>query len=277
MIIDMIKDLSHCLLVSDIDGTLNNKLRRTPVKNTEAIRRFTKEKGGIFTLASARCVPSLYTHYRNLPDVKTPAIVMNGAGIYDFTKEKYLWYNSIPEGCAAAIQKALDRFPSLEVAVFTDNGVYLVKPKISSKVMMLIDKLEHKRCRTVSEVPKGNWGKVIFFCNPFNKKKILSFLRAEKPEGASYIDTSVASFDLVNETTNKGNAVKVLASLIGIEEDNIFAIGDYFNDYDMLKAVAHPACCAQAPEELHAICEFHACHCNKGAVADFISYIEKNY
>lgn len=231
----------------------------------------------MFTLASARCVPSLYTHYKNLPDVKTPAIVMNGAGIYDFTVQEYLWYNSIPEGCEAAIQKALDSFPLLEVAVFTADGVYLVKPKISSFVMMFIDKLDYKCCTSMSEVPKGNWGKVIFFCTPWNKKKILSFLKSEKPEGARYIDTTAVSFDLVNETTNKGNAVKVLASMLGIDESNIFAIGDYFNDYDMLKTVAHPACCAQAPKAIHEICEFHACHCNKGAVADFISYIEKTY
>lgn len=273
----MKKDLSHFLLVSDIDGTLNNKLRFTPKVNTEAIRRFTKEEGGTFTLASARGVPSLYTHYKNLPDVKTPAIVLNGAGIYDFTKQKYLWYNSIPEGCESIIQKALDKFPSLELAIFTDGYTYLVRPGISSRVMMLIDKLEYKYCDSLSQVPKGNWGKVIFFCTPWNKKKIKSLILSENHEGIRLIDTTAVSFDVVNKSTNKGNAVKVLAGMLGFDEKNIGAIGDYFNDYDMLKTVAHPACCAQAPKELHEITEFHACHCNKGAVADFIAYIEKNY
>ena len=272
----MKKDLSKFLLVSDIDGTLNNKLRRTPEVNTEAIRRFTKDEGGIFTLASARSVPSLYTHYKNLPDVKTPAIVLNGAGIYSFTEKRYLWYNSIPVGNEGIIAKALDKFPSLELAIFTEKDIYLVRPKICSRIMMLIDKLEHKVCRSLDEVPEGNWGKVIFFCMPWSRDKIKDFLLSEKTEGARYMDTTAASFDLLNESTNKGNAVKVLAEMLGVDEENICAIGDYFNDYDMLRTVAHPACCAQAPKELHEICEFHACHCNKGAVADFISYIEKN-
>lgn len=272
----MKKDYSNFLIVSDIDGTLNNKLRSTPKKNLEAVRRFTKDEGGIFTLASARSVPSLYTHYKKL-GVKTPAIVLNGAGIYCFTQEKYLWYNPIPTGNEEAIQQALDRFKSLELAIFTNEAIYLVKPKISSRIMMLIDRLEHKKCKSLAEVPKGNWGKVIFFCMPWSKEKIKEFLFSNKPEGARYIDTSIASFDLVNETTNKGTAIKELAGILGISEENIGAIGDYFNDYDMLKTVAHPACCAQAPEELHEICEFHACHCNNGAVADFISYIEEKY
>lgn len=271
------KNLSHFLLVSDIDGTLNNKFRRTPKVNLEAIRRFTKQEGGHFTLASARCVKSLYTYYKKLPDKSTPAIVLNGAGIYDFSSEQMLWFNSIPEKCDDIIQKALEKFPSLEIAVFTDKEVYLVRSRLSGRVMMLIDSLEHKRCASLSEVPRQGRGKIIFFCMPWNKKKIKDFMLSQKCEGVRYIDTSVASFDLVNETTHKGTAIKELAGLLGIKDENIGAIGDYFNDYDMLKSVAHPACCAQAPKELHEICEFHACHCNKGAVADFISYIEKTY
>lgn len=273
----MKKDLSHFLLVSDIDGTLNNKLRKMPKVNLDAIRRFTNEEGGHFTLASARCTPSLYTHFKKLPDKSIPAIVLNGAGIYDFSKNKMIWYNSIPEGSEALIQKALDKFPSLEIAIFTSDTVYLVKPKIASRVMMLIDSLEHTCCKSLAEVPKGNWGKVIFFCTPWSKVKIKNLLLSGKNEGVRYIDTTAASFDLVNETTNKGNAVRVLAEMLDIKPENIGAIGDYFNDYDMLKTVAHPACPSQAPKEIHAICEFHASHCNNGAVADFISYIEENY
>ncbi len=273
----MKKDLSHFLIVSDIDGTLNNKFRTTPKVNLEAIRRFTKEECGHFTLASARCVESLYTHYKKLPDQNTPAIVLNGAGIYDFSKRKMLWYNSIPTEAKTLIQKALDEFSGLEIAIFTPDKIYLVRPKISSRFMMRLDGLEHTECKCLNDVPEGNWGKIIFFCMPWNKSKIKAFMISQNQRGVRYIDTSVASFDLVNETTHKGTSIKVLADMLGIDEKNIGAIGDYFNDYDMLRSVAHPACCAQAPKELHDICEFHACHCNKGAVADFISYIEKTY
>lgn len=270
------KDLSHFLLVSDIDGTLNNKLRKTPEVNLDAISRFC-QSGGHFTLASARCTNSLYTYYKNLPDQSTPAIVLNGAGIYDFSKEKMLWYNSIPTCAKKLVQSALDKFPTLEIAIFTPDKIYLVRPRISSRFMMLLDSLEHISCKALDEVPEGSWGKVIFFCMPWNKNKIKEYMLSSSAEGVRYIDTSIASFDLVNESTHKGTAIKALCEILGIDENNVGAIGDYFNDYDMLKSVAHPACPAQAPREIQDICEYHACHCNKGAVADFISYIEKNY
>ncbi len=41
------------LVVSDIDGTLNNKIRRLPKRNYDAIKEFT-EKGGNFTLSAGK-------------------------------------------------------------------------------------------------------------------------------------------------------------------------------------------------------------------------------
>ena len=88
--------------------------------------------------------------------------------------------------------------------------------------------------------------------------------------------TSPFTLEVVNKGVNKGVAVLKLASLINIDIKNTAAIGDYYNDVDMLKAVTHPAACGQAPDEIKALAEYVACHCNKGAVADFINYLEKN-
>lgn len=271
------KNYSHWLVVSDIDGTLNNKARRTPEVNTRAIDRFVHTLDGNFTLGSARNVQSLAPHYKGLPDVRTPAIVLNGAGIYDFTKEEMIWFNPVPESGAEVVKKALEKFSFLEIGVFTDDMIYLIRPRILSPVMMRLDNLTHKRVKSVEDVPKGKWGKVIFFCLPWQKEKIRSFVLSVSDSSLRYIDTTAASFDMVDRNTNKGTAVLALAAILGVKEENTGAIGDYYNDLDMLRTVKHPACCKQAPEELHEICEFHACHCNEGAVADFLSYIEKTY
>lgn len=271
------KKYSDWLVVSDIDGTLNNKLRRTPKINTMAIDSFVHELGGNFTLASARNLQSLTRHYKNLPDVRTPAIILNGAGIYDFTKEEMVWFNPIPESCVEVIDKALNKFSQLEIGIFTDDMIYLVRSRLMSRIMMWLDSLSNRKCCSLDEVPKGKWGKVIFFCYPWMKKEIRDYVVSVSGSELKYIDTTPFSFDLVAPTTNKGYAVSVLAEMLGVPKENVGAIGDYYNDLDMLRTVSHPACCKQAPEELHEVCEYHACHCNDGAVADFLGYIEKNY
>lgn len=271
------KDYSDWLVVSDIDGTLNNKLRRTPKINTKAIDSFVHELKGNFTLASARSVPSMRPHYLNLPNVKTPAIILNGAGIYDYQKEEMVWFNPIKESSVELIREAMKKFRFLEIGVFASNMIYLVRPRIMSEVMMLIDRLPFKRLRTIDEVPKGNWGKIICFCPLGQTKIVKKFFAQRLGEDHYLIDTGPISFDLVDRNTNKGYAVHVLSDMMGIERDKISAIGDYYNDWDMLKSVSHPACAGQAPDDIKEICEFKACHCNKGAVADLIEYIKKTY
>lgn len=271
------KNFSDWLIVSDIDGTLNNKIRKTPKVNIRAIDRFVHRLNGNFTLGSARSVESLRPHYYNLPQLKTPAIVLNGAGIYDFTQERMLWFNSIPESGVRVAKGALEMFPQLELGIFTDDKIYLVRPVILSPCMMYLDSLKYRKCKSIDEVPKGKWGKVIFFCRPGAKKRIKEYVQSAGGDDLAYIDTTSLSFDMVNKTTHKGTAVLELAKLLDVPVRNTCAIGDYYNDLDMLRTVSHPACCKQAPEEIHNVCEYHACHCNKGAVADFISYIENKY
>lgn len=271
------KNYSDWLIVSDIDGTLNNKLRRTPKVNTRAIDSFVHESKGHFTLASARSVPSMRPHYFNLPDVKTPAIILNGAGIYDYEKEEMVWFNSIKESATDIVREAMKKYPFLEIGVFASDMIYLVRPKIMSEVMMIIDRLPFKRLKTIDDVPKGNWGKIICFCPIWQVKEIRSFFSERTGDEHYLIDTGPMSFDLVDKNTNKGYAVGVLAEMLGIDKDKISAIGDYYNDVDMLKSVSHPACAGQAPDDIKEICEYKACHCNKGAVADLIEYIKKTY
>ena len=86
------KDFSNWLVVSDIDGTLNNKLRKLPKRNFEAIKHFVLKCNGHFTLASGRNVESMRKHYDRLPIKGTPAVVLNGAGVYDYSQEKMLHY-----------------------------------------------------------------------------------------------------------------------------------------------------------------------------------------
>ena len=53
---------SDWLVVSDIDGTLNNKIRKLPSRNYDAIRHFVSDLGGNFTLASGRSVITMRKH-----------------------------------------------------------------------------------------------------------------------------------------------------------------------------------------------------------------------
>lgn len=267
------KNLSDWLVVSDIDGTLNNKLRQLPKRNREAINRFVLECNGNFTLASGRNVQSMRKHYENLPIAGTPAVILNGAGVYDYNHEKMLHFDAINDHAMDLVFELYKRFPLLEIEILTDKMIYTLNSRIFARVMVRADKLHYINCKHPEEIPRENWGKVIFLGMPDLIKRLRKYVDTLTDTRANFMSSSISSFEMLNEGVHKGTGVMKIAELYGIERSHTAAIGDYFNDYDMLKAVGLSACCGQAPKAMHEIAKFHACHCNKGAVADLLEYI----
>ncbi len=265
--------LSDWLIASDIDGTLNNKLRRLPVRNEEAIKRFVS-KGGRFTLASGRNPQSMEKHFKRLPIDGTPAVVINGAGLYDFQKQEMVYFSAMSsEGMNLAIEAA-KKFPYVDVIVVAKDMIYITGLGWFGKLFVASGNLKHQHIKNIEDVPKENWGKVIFSGIPFHISKVKKHFESMVDPDLTLMSSSVASFEILARNTHKGTALMKLAEILGIDKSHTGAIGDYFNDFDMLKTVGVPACCGQAPKELKDISEFIACHCNNGAVADFLEYIE---
>lgn len=267
------KDFSDWLIVSDIDGTLNNKFRKLPKRNEDAIRRFVAN-GGRFTLASGRNPQSMEKHFRRLPIDGTPAVVINGAGVYDFSKREMIYFSSMSIEAINQAIKCAKEFPMVDVLVVAKDIIYVTGIGWFGKCFVSYDKLDHKCIRNIEDVPKENWGKVIFSGLPHHIKKVKNYFKSLSSSELTLMSSSIASFEVLAANTHKGAAVMKIAEMLGIDASHTCAIGDYFNDYDMLKTVGVPACCGQAPKELKEISEYVACHCNNGAVADFIEYIE---
>lgn len=268
------KNLSDWLIASDIDGTLNNKFRQLPKRNEDAIEKFVS-MGGRFTLASGRNPQSMEKHFRRLPIAGTPAIVINGAGLYDFQKNEMIWFSPMSEEGMNLAVEAAKKFPAVDVLVVAKDIIYITGSGWFGKMFVAPDKLKHEHIRNIEDVPKENWGKVIFSGIPMHITKVKKHFESMTDPDLTLMSSSIASFEILARDTHKGTAVMKLAEIIGIDRSHTAAIGDYFNDFDMLKTVGIPACCGQAPKELKKVSEFVACHCNKGAVADFIEYIIK--
>lgn len=265
------------LLVSDIDGTLNSKSMKLPENNKVAINEFVN-RGGNFTLCSGRNLQSLSIHYRKL-GINTPAIFLNGAGIYDFKNKTFLYQSLISSEGEQIILDIAKKYKLAQLTVYTPEKIYLATRKcIYGWLISKIDKLDFKLCKKMSDLPRGIWSKASLVGPTFLVNELKEFFSNE--ENSKHFEcfkTSPLTLEIVNKGVNKGAAVAKLAELLKIEESNTAAIGDYYNDVEMLKRVAHPVCCGQAPDDIKEISEYVACHCNDGAVADFIDYIQTNY
>ncbi len=270
------KNLSNWLIASDIDGTINDKARRLVRRNYDAIHRYIDEFGGNFTLASGRSPDSMRKHFKRLDIADGKAIVINGAGIYDFSKEEMIWSDPLNEHCIDMVRKSIEKFPFLAFQVISDKVVYLFRPTPSARILAENARYPIKYFYNFDKIPKENWYKVIYTGFPVEMKMVSKFIESLSNTTENLMFSSPWSYEMVNETTNKGKAVLKLAEMLGVEKENTAAIGDYFNDYEMLRQVGLPACCGQAPKGMKDIAKLVTCHCNDGAVADLIEYIIQN-
>lgn len=270
------KSLSHWLIASDIDGTINNKARQLVGRNYNAIHRFVDGLGGNFTLASGRSPESMRKHFKRLdiPDVK--AIVINGAGIYDFAEEKMIWSSPFNEHCIDIVRKTVKKMPFLAFQVISDKVVYIFRPTPSARLLAINARYPIKYFYDFEKIPKDKWYKVIFTGIPPEMTRVSRFVESLSSTTENLMFSSPWSYEMVNEDTNKGKAVLKLAEILGVKKENTAAIGDYFNDYEMLRQVGLPACCGQAPKGMKDIAKLVTCHCNDGAVADLIEYVIQN-
>ena len=241
---------SKWLLVSDIDGTLNTKSFKLPENNKIAIKEFVNN-GGKFTLCSGRNLQSLSIHYNKL-GISTPAIFLNGAGIYDFKNNEMIYQNSISSEGEKIILDVLKKYKLAQLTVFTADKILLATRKcIYGRIISKMDKLDCELYKKISDLPRGVWGKVSFFGTKglINKLKDV-FSNDDNSKLFECFKTSPFTLEVVSKGVNKGAAVLKLAELLNIEKSNTAAIGDYYNDVEMLKRVAHPVCCGQAPDDI---------------------------
>ena len=202
----MERTFENWLVVSDIDGTLNNKIRKLPRRNYNAIKEFT-ERGGNFTLASGRLQSSLERNYNRITP-NQPAIVLNGAGIYDFDKREMIWRSTIGEKGREFVKYISEEFDeifkSVDIGVYFDDYVYIVRNGLLSNVTMLGDKAKYEIVKSVDDVPKEGWMKVIFWSNPFTIEKLRKVISTLENPDANFMLSSILTLEMLQKDTHKG-------------------------------------------------------------------------
>ncbi len=110
---------SGVLIASDYDNTMvytegalksGGPLPSVSQENREAVEYFMAE-GGTFSVATGRALPS-FSRVREGVPMNGPTVLFNGAAIYDFAQQRYLYTAFLPEsvrGISAACWRTYRR------------------------------------------------------------------------------------------------------------------------------------------------------------------------
>ena len=272
----------NCLLACDIDGTLMASGYINP-KNIEKIENFVKE-GGIFSLSTGRSVMAV-SDVTSRFDCIGPSVLTNGCMIYDYRNDSIMYSKILPSNTQKAVKDILEISDiDLGIELHSGENSYTLK-----RNKMVTDHQVYEKFTSpdisFEDACKLEWNKVLiaFNCEEDREraKKLIDFDAYD----CNFIDTCTIIFDVTNyyleiipNGISKATALEMICKMIGIKENGLFAIGDYYNDLEMVKASSIGAFTKDSPEELKAQADYITCSCKDGAVAGFIDYLtEKLY
>ncbi len=259
------------LIVSDIDGTLLNAPNPIPLRNLQALREFTNH-GGRFALATGRSVDSAGQYVCQLP-VNVPCILFNGAGIYDYTKQRLLVAQYLPDHFREYVRVILERFPSIGAQLHDPETMYIVSDPYYVKKYLVVENIEFVQMEL--EALSQKFLKLVLVMDPEMVEDVDKFVHMQHWEDVSFCRSGPYYVEMLPLGTNKGTALRQLAQLLNHPISQVVAIGDFYNDLQMLQAAGISATVAEAPEDIKQLCNVVTGSFENGALADLITYLKQ--
>ena len=276
---------SGVLLASDYDNTLLNteaaRIPGTPTphlseRTKEALRRF-MDQGGRFALATGRALASIEKFVDEVP-MNCPAIICNGAALYDFEKREYLDCIFIEEDVRRYCQEILEPSPGTAMEAYPlESVIHAVRPNRFTKQHENLTLTSVQAHDSLLEVP-GPVTKMMFEDDHQVLLGIQETLLRQSWIGSCEVFFSAPTLlELTRKGANKGGMVRRLAERLGIEHAHVYCAGDEANDISMLRFAARafaPANCVDAVREMGAAI---VADCDHDAVAEIVEILEGLY
>ncbi len=277
------KNYSDYLLVSVMDGTLLNNQGLVSSENIEAIKKF-QSMGGQFTLATGR--PQAFT-WRVLESITldAPAILYNGAVIYDFKEDKVIWEKVFEEDIKDLIKKVYDKFPEVGIGISCGDKYFILRHSENTLRTQEAEKVtyysadenfvkEHKNTKLLADAWERPWNKVLISDTKGNLREVEKFI-VDNYKKASITTGGLESLEIGPEGVSKGEALKLLAKELEIPLDKIIAVGDNLNDVELLKTAGHSFAVENCREELKEHADYNICSNEDHALVELVDWILK--
>lgn len=258
------------LIVSDLDGTLIADDSKIPERNFAAIERF-KAGGGKFAIATGRSMES-GRNYISPAKPNAPCVLLNGAMLYDYEQKKIIWDHPLPSSSAEYLRRVLECFPEVGIEVFSERSIYVIKDTPGVRRHIKWESLTARESKL--EEIENRCYKSLLVMNPEWMEEVQSFVESFPHEGVRFVSSSPIFLEMLPAGVDKSVAFSKLLQILKIPRGNSYAVGDYYNDLELLSAAGTGAVPENAPREVKEKASLLLCHCRDGAVADLIERIE---
>ena len=247
------------LMLSDLDETLLVD-HHVPYFNCEAIKK-ARDKGVKFVVATGRSYNMIFDILKEIGTYEKEneySICFNGALIVENKNHRILNFESILFEDAKELFNRAKNY-DVCVLIFTLDMCYIynaneeeVARKIRQKAKFKI--IDEKEFELLKDQPIA---KMIYQNKNTKYLKMIEDKFKEnicKRVAVSYSSNRYMEFNALN--VNKDNALSWLAKYLEIEIEDTIAIGDNYNDLEMIKRANLGACVSSANDDIKAVANY---------------------
>jgi len=239
--------VAYKLIALDLDDTLLNADSEISPRNREAIRRVAERGIGV-TLATGRMYRSALRYARELA-IDLPLILYQGAMIREAASGTMLRYRPVPMDLTVDVLR-LAAAENYHINLYIDDQLYIGQ-----------ETDESRHYQAIAPFPVQSVGDLCAFLarqamEP-TKLSIINldgrlpdlelFLRSKYAGRLTILQSLPHFLEITSVEATKGQALKHLGELQNIRMDEIVAIGDNYNDIDMLRLAGMGVAMANAP------------------------------
>lgn len=259
------------LIAIDIDDTLvNDQLDIVPA-NAAAIREAVAA-GVYVTLATGRMFASMERYARELGlDPATNLISYNGALVRNLRGEDFL-HRPVPKSLVIELAK-LAREVNGTLNVYVNDRLYVEKINDAVELYTQIAGVQanpvHDLVAFAHDLPDdGGSTKALMIFDEIEAEQWEKRLQQMYKGQLEVVRSKPYFLELMAPGVSKGEALRQLAASLGIEREQVMAIGDSYNDISMLKYAGLGVAVENAPDIVRKVADASVGSNNAGGVAE---------
>ncbi len=250
------------LLVLDIDGTIagrSNQVREPVIQAVQAVQA----KGIPVAIATGRMYRSALRFHRAVNST-LPLMAYQGAMIRDPATDTTLDHKTVPMSLTLALLDELEQdnwHDRLSIHIYINDQLYVRDLSAETVDYSARSGIEPIAVGDLRQALITEPTKLLALSDDIDLvETVLTQLRQRYRSDELYLTKSVETFfEATHPQANKGIAVKYLAEeMLGLSAANVMAIGDNFNDVEMLEYAGVGVAMAESPEAVKSIADWVA-------------------
>lgn len=219
------------MVVTDIDGTLVDLQQIISVQNKEMIRAFQRQ-GGIVTLATGR-MEDAALHYAKELDIRHPVILYNGGKIVDFISGQCYFEAALSEEAVRKSVQLLQTEPH-DMIFYSCRKLWVKEITPAILDYMKKDRVQCRRFETPDFLLQSDVNKILIIKEDQDFSAVMEALLPMAGIHCELVRSEPTYLEVLPQSVSKGQALKMLADRMGIDLQEVIAIGDNLNDLEMI-------------------------------------------